>query len=237
MIATWRYVKLLYRRGFALFGLAPLIVAIAVLPEFVQHIVEIRIGMFNGGEGVRDLADGALRWSFGYAKLAGLLIAMFAAARFWAAREGGGSWWRLGNVAWLPLAIGLAIFLFAPVLPDLVKAWIPDWAYTTAYWGISLAVAPLLFAILAALSGDRRIGPLAGYWRDWRWVPLLLMLLIAAYLLPLTAHYGLHRLAIGAPPLLLWPLMTVDALVVGLLASLVGAALHLSYAAARPSEA
>lgn len=235
MLATWRYLKLLYSRGFALFRLAPLIVAFVVIPEFLQHVVEIRIGMFEGGEGARALANGQLRWSFGYAKLAGLLITMFGAARFWAARERGGTWWRLGNVAWAPLVIASVVFLFAPLLPKLARKYVPEWAYQVAYYGVSIAVLPLLVAMLAALFGDRRVGPLAGYWRDWRWVPLTFVLLIAAYLPPGAVHYGLHWLAMGASTPLVWALMTLDALVVGLLASLVGAAMHLSYSAARPA--
>jgi hypothetical protein len=233
MRATWRYLKLLYSRGFALFVLAPVIVAIVAVPEFIQHIAEIRLGMFDDIETARAMANGAERWAFGYAKLAGLAVGMLAAARFWGTRERGGRWWSLRGVAWWPLILSLAIFLLAPVLPDLVRAWIPGWLHLVTYWGLSLAVLPLLIAVLAALFGDRRVGPFANYWRDWRWVPLLLILLVAAYLPTMAAHYGLHRLALGAPKLAVWPLMALDALVVALIASLVGAALHLSYAAAR----
>jgi len=235
MRTTWRYLKELYRRGFALFLLAPVIIAIVAIPEFIQHVAEINLGMFDNIETARALANGAERWAFGYAKLAGLAIGMFAAARFWGTRDSaGGRWWELRNVAWVSLAIGLILFLFVPSIPDLVHRWLPEWAYQTLYWGLSLAVIPFLFVILAALFGDRRVGPFANYWLDWRWAPLLLLLLIAAYAPAMGAHYGLHRLALGAPKLAVWLLMAADALVVGLLASLVGAAFSLAHSAARP---
>lgn len=234
MRASWRYLKLLYGRGFALFVLAPLIVAIVAIPEFIQHVAEIRLGMFDNIEAAHAVANSAERWAFGYAKLAGLAIGMFAAARFWGTRDAGGRWWGFGNVAWVPLVIGLVLFLFVPSFPELIHRWLPEWAFQTLYWGLSLAVIPFLFVILAALFGDRRVGPFKHYWLDWRWVPLLLLLIVAAYTPAMAAHYGLHKLAMGLPKLLVWPMMAVDALVVALLASLVGAAFSLAHAAARP---
>ena len=234
MLASWQYVKLLYSRGFALFVLAPVIVAIVAIPEFLQHIAEINLGMFDGIAQAHAVANDPQRWAFGYAKLAGLALGMFAAARFWGVRDAGGRWWNLRNVAWVQLIIALIVFLFVPSIPDLVRRWLPEWAYVTLYWGLSLAVLPFLFPVLAALFGDRRVGPFANYWRDWRWVPLLILLMIAAYAPGMAAHYGLHRLAMGMPRLAVWPMMALDALVVALIASLVGAAFSLVHAAARP---
>lgn len=234
---TLRQIAELYRRGFALFLVAPLIVAIQVVPEFLQHIVEIRIGMFDSIDQARALADDPRRWAFGYAKLAGLLIAIFASARYWATAERGGKWWRVGDIAWVPLVIALLLFAVVPLPLDLLKGRAPDWLYWTVYTVLSIAVLPLLFPILAALFGDQRQGVLSGYWRDWRWLPLFMLLLVVAYAPAMAAHLGLHRLALGAATPLLWALMAVDSLVVGLLASLVGAAFSLAYRAARPPSA
>lgn len=41
------------RLGFGLFRTAPLAVAIVILPEFLQHIAEIQIGMFDSREAAR----------------------------------------------------------------------------------------------------------------------------------------------------------------------------------------
>lgn len=226
----------LYRRGFALFVLAPLIVAFVVVPEFVQHIVEIRLGMFESAERARALADDPTRWAFGDVKLAGLLLAMLAAARYWGVRERGGSWWNLRDVAWIPLGIGMALLIFAPVLSDPLAGRAPEWLHQIALWSISIAVLPLLFMILAALFGDRDAGFVERYRGGCRWLPLLGLLLVAAYAPAFAIHFALHRLATGASAPILWALMTVDALAVGLLASLVGAALSLGYRASRSSS-
>lgn len=231
---TWRQLVELYRRGFAVFLIAPVIVALVVVPEFIQHIVEIHIGMFDSIEQGRALANDPARWMAGYFKLAGLGLAMLAAARYWAARAQGGTWWKLGEIAWLPLIGALLLFLLVPAIPDLVRAHVPVWTYWSGYTVLSLATLPLIVPIMAALAGDRRTGLLARYWRDWRYVPLLLLLLVAAYAPGMALHYGFHWIAIGRPAVLLWPIMALDSLAVGLIASTVGAALSLTYEAARP---
>jgi hypothetical protein len=231
MRTAGRALGLLYRRGFALFVLAPVIVAVVVLPEFLQHIAEIRLGMFDSREAAHALANDPTRWAFGYAKLAGLALAMFAAARFWLVQRRG-CWWRLGDVAWLQFVVAAVLFLFVPTAADPMRGMIPEWAYYAVVGVLSLARLPLLFAAMAALAGKRDWSLLRHYRRDWRWIPLLLVLLVAAYA-PLVLHYGFHRLALGAPKLVIWPLMAMDALTVGLLASLVGAAFSVAYESAR----
>jgi hypothetical protein len=226
----------LYRRGFALFLLAPLIVALVVIPEFLQHIVEIRLGMFESVERFRALGSDPTRWAFGYVKLAGLALSMVAAARFWGVRETGGIWWNLRDVAWIPLCIGTALFIFVPAVSDPFVGRIPEWLHQIILWGLSIAVLPLLFVVLAALFGDRSTRFVEGYRRGWRWLPLLALLLVVAYGPALALHLGLHRLAAGLATPIVWALMTVDALVVGLLASLAGAALSLAYRAWRPGR-
>ncbi len=225
-----RQLRGLYRRGFALFLLAPVIIAIVVVPEFVQHWFEIRSGMFESVEHARALANDPQRWAFGYAKLAGLLIAMFAAARFWNAQARGGRWWDVREIAWLRLGVALALFALLPALADILRG--P--AYWVASIVLSIAVLPLLFVILGALFGARRPGLVESLRSGWRWLPLLVLLLVAAYLPPMAAHYGLHHVARGLATPLVWVLMMLDSLVVGLIATFTGAAFALAYDAAWP---
>jgi len=229
-----RQLRELYRRGFALFLLAPVIVAIAALPELVQHGAEIHLGMFEGIERARALANDPLRWAFGFAKLAGLLVAMLAAARFWGVRAQGHDWWRIGDIAWIRLLVTMALFLFLPTPVDLLRGHGPDALYWTAYTVLSIAVLPLIFSIMGALFGDRRFSLIASIRIGWRWLPLLVLLLVAAYLPVVAAHYGLNYLARGLALPLVWGLMVLDSLVVGLLASVTGAAFALAYEAAFP---
>ncbi|MDF7777673.1 hypothetical protein P1X14_20630 [Sphingomonas sp. AOB5] len=238
---TWQQLRELYRRGFVLFLIAPVIVAIVVIPEFVQHIVEIKIGMFDSRAAGHALANDPQRWTAGYFKLAGLLIAMLATARYWGARANGGKWWRLDQIAWVPLIVAALLFAFVPGIPDLLRAYVPVWLYYTLYTVFSLVTLPLIVPIVAALAGDRRVGLLGNYWRnfywrEWRWVPLLLVLLVAAYAPGMALHYGFHWIAVGQPAVLLWPIMVLDSLAVGLIASMAGAAFSLTYEAARPAS-
>ncbi|WP_404339259.1 hypothetical protein AB2M62_08200 [Sphingomonas sp. MMS12-HWE2-04] len=230
---VWEQLVELYRRGFALFVLAPVIVALVVVPEFLQHIVEIRLGMFESIARGHGLANDPKRWAFGYAKLTGLLLAMLASARFWNAREQGGRWWDLRDIAWLRLAIALALFIGISASADLLRSHVAEWLFQAVNLTLSLVTLPLMLLILAALFGDHAGTLTAGYWRGWRWLPLFVLLLVAAYGPAMALHYGLHRLAIGQPEPLVWALMTLDALTVGLLASLTGAAFSLAYRAWR----
>ena len=67
-----------------LFWLAPLIPLIAILPEFVQHVWEVNAGMFASKAAFNAHAMDPERWQFGYFKIAGLVLSILAAARFWA---------------------------------------------------------------------------------------------------------------------------------------------------------
>ena len=43
----WQSLLRQYRLGFSLFWLAPMAVALVVIPEFAQHVAEIKLGMFE----------------------------------------------------------------------------------------------------------------------------------------------------------------------------------------------
>ncbi|NIJ18400.1 hypothetical protein FHS95_000069 [Sphingomonas naasensis] len=225
----------LYRRGFGLFVRAPLILAIVAIPELLQHGFEIHLGMFESAARARALAADSGRWAFGYAKLAALLIAMAAAARFWHAQDG--RWWDVRGVAWLRLIAAVAMFVGLSAAAASLEGRVSDAIYRTIYVAASFAVLPLLFAMIAALFGEERPTPLASLRSGWRGLPLLALLLVAAYLPTMAAHHALHRLALGRATTLIAGLMTLDTLVVGLIASCTGAAFALAYAAAYPGMA
>lgn len=96
------------RDGFALFWLAPLIAALIVVPEFVQHIAEIRIGMFESKEAFTALADDPRRMFWGFLKIAGFLLAILATIRFGghaSSDKNGGACAKLpGRILLLPLS-------------------------------------------------------------------------------------------------------------------------------------
>lgn len=220
-----------YRRGFLLLALAPLAAALVIVPEFAQHVVEIQNGMFDSRADALAFGNSDLRWAFGYAKLTGLALAFLACARFWWAREHGGRWWWPGDIAWKRLLGGIAIIALVSASTLPLRGHLPDIWLDSADLVLSLLTLPLVFYILSGLFGDTRISLAAMWRRSWPWAALLLLLLVAAFAPPQLLHGLLHKWSIGQSRPVIWLLMTFDSLVVGLLASLVGAALFTAYAA------
>ena len=101
--------------------LAPAVLALVVIPEFAQHVAEIRLGMFESVEQARSLQNDPTRWAFGYVKIAGLVLTFLAAARFWWTREHGGKWWDVRDLAWSRLALGTLIVFGVGSLPELLR--------------------------------------------------------------------------------------------------------------------
>ena len=50
LIRAGRALVDLYPKGLSLFWLAPAVMGLVVIPEFLQHVVEIRLGMFDSRE-------------------------------------------------------------------------------------------------------------------------------------------------------------------------------------------
>ena len=222
---------LLYPRGVSMFWLAPAVLALVVIPEFAQHVVEIRLGMFESSEAARTIQNDPTRWAFGYVKVAGLVLTFLAAARFWWTREHGGRWWDVRDLAWSRLALGALIVFGVGSLPELLRGTFDSKTVTIigAVW--MLLTLPGLFILLAGLFGDRTT-PIAAMWRwGWPWLLLTAVLLVLAFAPASWLHGMNHRWTMGAGPLKLWGLMIWDSVLVGLLAGLVGTALHLGYAA------
>ena len=221
----------LYPLGLSMLWKAPLVLALVVLPELIQHVVEIRIGMFDSRERFMALANDPTRMAFGYVKIAGLVLTFLAAARFWWTREHGGHWANPKEVAWGRLLLGLLLFAGIPSLAELAKPHVDAWLYQTLASGLSLVMLPMLFLTLAGLFGDRAT-PVSAMWRRaWPWLLLTTLLAVLAFGPAQWLHGMNHKGALGAAPALVWVLMIFDSLVVGLLAGLTGTALYLGYAA------
>lgn len=217
-----------YRRGGRMIVIAPLIFAIAVLPEFAQHIVEMQLDMFESREAFAAMANDPLRWQFGYAKIAGLVIAILLTARYW----------RFGSVRRALLVkpkallwIVLAVAAMAGI--DFGLGWAAN--RTPGIGAGVIAVVSFLLqtlmqvVVVAALLEDRSLT--LRRLLTWGWViaftQLILLALAAGPAMGL--HMGVHSLAIRTPPAADWLLMVADSLIVGLLATLAGSALFVGY--------
>lgn len=220
-----------YRRGFLLFALAPLAAMLVILPEFAQHVVEIRNGMFDSRDAAHAFGNSQLRWAFGYAKLAGLALAYLACARFWWTREHGGRWWSPAGIVWTRLLGGFLLIALISASTYPLRGIVPDIWLDSVDLALLLPVVSLLLYMLSGLFGDASISLATTLRRSWPWVALLVLLFAAAFLPPQLLHGLLHKWAIGQNRATVWLLMSIDALLIGLLASLVGAALFVAYSA------
>ncbi|HEV2043196.1 MAG TPA: hypothetical protein VGR05_00820, partial [Sphingomicrobium sp.] len=68
VVAAWfaqllRSIIELYPRGIAMIWVAPLVLALVAVPEFLQHVAEIQLGMFDSRESARAVADHPQRWA------------------------------------------------------------------------------------------------------------------------------------------------------------------------------
>ena len=224
--------KTTFLGGSRLLLLAPLIPLLAIVPEFLQHIAEIKLGMFESKAAFTALAMDPTRWAFGYAKVAGLVLAMFAAARYWGGAHD--RWWDLRTIAWRPFLIALAgnaaltIALFA-VGSRLSLAAKPVFDVI-----VTIATFPMLVWVIGPLLGDRTMTLRRAYISGWSRLLLMVLLAIAAFWPASQLHRLDHLGAMGAPQAAVWALMVWDAVVVGLIACWTGAALGAGY---RGSEA
>lgn len=216
-------------RTASLFWIGPAVVALVVVPEFAQHVAEIHLGMFDSVAAAKLAGNDPLRWAFGYAKIAGLVLAFIASARFWWCRAHSGRWYDIRKLAWVRLIVGSLLFMAIGSVGELVALAAGTKAPVAVSIVFSLLSLPLLFVMLAGLFGDRATPMKALIVRSWPWL-LLLALLLPLVFAPLSWLHGMnHRWALGAPGALVWALMAFDSIVVGLMASSVGAALFTAY--------
>ena len=221
----------LYPRGISMLWLAPAVLALVVVPEFLQHVAEINLGMFDSRDSARAVGGDPLRWAFGYAKIAGLVLTFLAAARFWWVRGRDERWWDVRTIAWGRFLLGLLLFGGLPLLGELIEPLAGTTAKDVATWLLTFAALPFALLMLAGLFGDRQPTLRQMFIRGWPALLILCVLLPLAFAPAQILHGYNHRWAFGAEPVLVWTLMIFDSLVVGLLAGLTGTALYLGYAA------
>lgn len=217
------------RDGIRIWWLAPLIPLLMVVPEAIQHIAEIRIGMFDSIEAARALADDPRRMVWGYVKVAGLMLAILAAIRFWNARARGKQWWDLRDIAWRAVGVSVLAIIVTSVPEWLLEGQVAPAVSNAVTLVITLATLPVLVLLVAGLAGDRT-ATLAGlFCSGWLAAARIALFFVLCWLPLSYLHTANHRWAMGAAQPLVWALMAVDFLVVGLMAVMAGTAIHHGY--------
>lgn len=225
-----------YRTSGRFMRVLPLIVAIPVGAELVQHAVEWRIGMFDSYAMAEAVAEHPARMGFGHVKVAALFLAAYWAMRFLAF---GGDVRR--TLRWDPTAVALfSLVLVFQALMTLVQAQAGSWIAAIVPAGGTLILAGFV-ALLAATAAELYLAPWkAGaaigephlHWAAsfrlmrgqiaWSFGFFLAMIAPAMIL-----HYLLNGLAIGRPPAVVAIMLAADALLVGYMAILLPAAEYL----------
>ena len=220
-----------FRDGTRLLWIAPLITLIAGLTEFAQHVAEIKLGMFDSPAAFKALQNDPLRWNFGYVKIAGLFLTIFAAARYWSLpKELRHRWWDLRTVAWRPLLIGAALNGLVSGLIYVIKPALSIPAFETVNIVLSLATLPIMVYMLGGLFGDRKVRLKDVYRTGWLRAAAMALFFLAAIGPAQLIHHFNHTAAMGAPGPAVWTLMAWDALLVALMACWAGTGLAAGYA-------
>ena len=230
-----RTVVRIYQRAFVLTRDWPWLILVSVVAELAQHVAEIKLGMYSTGMS----ANGSgVRLGFGIVKIIAIFSTLIIAWRLWQFEgdlrralmpssklfKGIGAFLLvqiLGNLAALGVSRGLIAFADEPVRSThIILTLIP----LSAWLIISVALFPWY---VAAAVEDQSM-TLGRSLRASRGQLLATLGLMLSGTLPLMSmHYGLGYAAIyGAP---VWPLMIIDALVVGLLTATIAATYYTIY--------
>ncbi|MBT0667670.1 hypothetical protein HT136_04745 [Novosphingobium profundi] len=232
LLREFRGFLLNLRDGLRVFALAPFAPFLAIVPEFAQHAIEIRLGLFADLQGFRAHQMDALRTSAGSIKLLGLSLAVLFVARFWANRERGVPGWSLAGIAWRPLALGLLVQVLCSlpgVLAQALGSPLAPGANVALGAIMALVSLPGLVLMVAGALGDASLGLREAYRRGWGKALRIALYAGPAWIALQYVHEANHHLALGQSMPRVWGLMAFDSFVVGLMAALGGTGLHHGY--------
>lgn len=209
------------------FALAlPVLFSIPVVIEFAQHVVEIRLGLYRTGLGGAAAAD-QRRLVLGFAKTLALLLPAYWFVRYMASHRNAAYAKRIEHpattlfaVQFLLRALAQWLALFGPPMGILLGLDGRATGYASLIVAIGCSVIGIYFTawFVAWPLGTVSIGPLrsitviaGSFWRTVGYV-------LAGAVPLMLVHYALGYGAIGRSDVIVWLMMTADALVVGFLA-------------------
>ena len=208
----------------------PLLFGVPVVVEFIQHVIEMRIGMYDSIAAAQAVEANGARLGWGVVKTLSLALAGYWVARFLLLR-GAADARRFD-----PVAIRLFAFVMLFGLAwTLVSLWGGDLLRLIGLGeqamalGVALGLIGFVLSILlapwkvGAALGNREMGfvrsiGLVGLGVWWG-----VVFAILALLPPMVLHYAFAFLAIGAPPAAAWAILAVDSLLVGYLGAIIAA--------------
>ena len=214
-ISFWHGLRLTYGGSLAFLRACPWLALVPVAFELLQHIVEVRGGMYESLAAAQAHENDPVRLGFGYLKILALTVPTWWVVRFLPRRDAAFAsridWPALRLFAgFLAVQMGLAaIDLF--VLPRSNAA--TGWALLAGLVEGGLMCA---WAVAAPL-GNASMGLLASIRLMWRHLPWTLAFQLVAMLPLMILHYALGLLPLFSHRGLMWPALLLDTLVVGAL--------------------
>ena len=221
----WREIKQAYADSARIIVALPLLFALPVAAELIQHAIEYRSGMYDSLAAMEAAADDPARMGFGQVKILTLVLLLYWVSR-WQVFRGAGEPAVLGDrqSAWLFLGVillGMALGLVQQFGGGWLAPFVGEGmllAIGFGYFFLSLALDLYLSAwkVGSALGNPRLTIPASfRIMRGNFWWSLAFSIVM---ILPLMAvHYALAVVGLGQPDLLLWSTLAFDALIVGYL--------------------
>lgn len=223
---------------------APIIFLIPVLGEGLQHAVEYYLGMFSSGDGVAPGEESNIRMIFGVVKVTSILYAAMWVSKFWfransgkqpilfAARE----FSALVMLAAFAVLLMAAMVFLGPLLVDFI---------TDNNISVPQNVLPFtpLIVLLPFLLWAQNLNLLwIGYFLGDKsmtrersrilmkgrtnWMTMVFVIPVS---IPMVVHYKLNYLSMGASLQEQVLFLTLDSILVGVLAIIIGNAVWVTY--------
>ncbi|WP_010217921.1 hypothetical protein [Sphingomonas sp. PAMC 26621] len=218
-MTVWKALAETYRGSIAFMIACPVLTLVPVLFEILQHIVEVKIGLYASVAAAKALEHDSWRMGFGMLKVTALALSGYWVVRFLAWRDTARAA-RIERPAAQLFGVVLAVQLVSAalqlfVLSNDVRVMLGSFVVLTI---VSVALHPWF---VAAALGSRAIGPRRSVAIMARNIPWSFGFLLVAMLPLMIPHQAFGVLAIVGPKPLLWPILVVDSLLVGWLSTVI----------------
>jgi len=199
----------------------PLLLLLPVTFEFLQHLAEIHIGMYDSITMAKSVEHHPVRMVFGLLKIAALIIPGFWVARFLGLRDRR----RVTRLEQPALRLSAGVFAFSMLTSAISLFILPLAGVLQLPLMIGWMVAGFLFAAWSAAAplGNTEIGFSKSIAVMLPRLPWSVAFGITAFMPLMIPHYVLGALALLGPHTILWPTLMADALLVGPLTVLLAA--------------
>lgn len=226
----------------------PLILALPVLAEAAQHIVEFKLGMFASVDGIQPGKETNIRMVIGGLKVMAILFATIVMVRFFLHDRNSGKALQFSRPSRTAVLISIlftsalvAIITFAgpmivafakkhlPFIPASVRRFLPMLALIAVIYPFQKKT----FSIMAAILDDTSMSAAQSEAASRAWMRDSWLTLLVAVAPAMVLHYFLNSRAVDASASIQLTLLTADCLVVGVMAVLIAAATFITYQEAK----